>query len=358
LEKIEMKKTLVAVAALAAVAGAQADVSITGAVDYAFTQSKTGDTTTNGMGGDSNQFNNIAFSASEDLGNGLKAQAKIDLGIGYAEGKGAGFTRESWVGLTGSIGDLNLGRQYTPHFLAFTVDPVGLPALSVGQEGMVGTFLTGNARDVRRNGSLSYTTPSFNGIKANVFTAQGGSVLSDSTDPTSIVKFGYTTGYGVSYANGPFSLNYQTMSTDGMQLATPHKDAAAGTSDAFGTDPTAYNTGTGSTTQDVVALSYDFGVAKAAYIYASAGNSVQSGTSHYIGVGYPVNENITLAAGYNSSSYKTDTEDSISITGQIYRVNYAFSKRTVAYLIYGKDTAGGATDRTTSTTTLGLSHSF
>jgi len=356
LEKIEMKKTLVAVAALAAVAGAQADVSITGAVDYAFTQSKTGDTTTNGMGGDSNQFNNIAFSASEDLGNGLKAQAKIDLGIGYAEGKGAGFTRESWVGLTGSIGDLNLGRQYTPHFLAFTVDPVGLPALSVGQEGMVGTFLTGNARDVRRNNSFTYTTPAFNGIKANVFTAQGGTVA-DPADPTSTAStYGYTTGYGVSYANGPFSLNYQTMSTDGLMLASPHKDATAGVSSFTTTD-----TGTGSTNQDVVALSYDFGVAKAAYIYASAGNSAQSGTSHYIGVGVPVNENITLAAGYNSSSYKTDSEVSSAITGQIYRVNYAFSKRTVAYLIYGKDTTATTADntgRTTSTTTLGLSHSF
>jgi len=40
LEKIEMKKTLVAVAALAAVAGAHAEASITGLLDAAFTVSK------------------------------------------------------------------------------------------------------------------------------------------------------------------------------------------------------------------------------------------------------------------------------------------------------------------------------
>jgi len=353
LENFEMKKTLVAVATLAAVSGAMAEAVITGGVDYGYVKKTTGSTVTNSMAGDTNQFNNLAVSASEDLGNGLTAKAKYDLGIGYSEGTGAGYTRESWVGISGGFGDVSLGRQYTPIFLAATVDPVGLPAASIGQEGLNAIFLTGTAngdttRDVRANSSFSYTTPAFNGIRVNVFNAMSG--VQNST------SVGYTSGYGVSYSAEALSVNYQRQTADLEGISNFHSDAIAGT--------TSYTDGTGDTTRSLLAVAYDAGFAKVVYINGQAENSALKVATNYFAVGVPLNANVSLAAGVTSSTVEdlAASANNATVTGAIFKVNYAFSKRTNVYMIYGQDKSnnvdGSDTSRTTTTTTFGLAHTF
>jgi len=352
-----MKKTLVAVAAFAAVTGAMAEVKISGAVDYAFMKYQTGGVTTNSMGGDTNQFNNIKFSASEDLGNGITAKAVIDLGIGYwgtgtvVEQGGVPVTRESHVGLYGDFGDFALGRQYTPLFLAATIDPVGLPALTIGQEGLNAVFLTGGVRDVRAVGSAAYTSPSISGFKLNYFTSQSGVQQGG-------VGIGYTTGYGIAYAMGPVSLNYQTQKADVEGIAAFHQDAAAGASAAF-------TAGTNQTSRAIFAAKYDAGFATLAYIRGTTSNDAFGHATNYVAIGVPIpGTNLSVAASVNRSAAddKANDANDASVNGSIFKVNYAFSKRTNAYFLYGNDETnnvdGADTSRKTTSTSFGLSHSF
>jgi len=334
-----MKKTLVAVAAIAAFASAQAQVTLSGGINYGLTQISTGATKTKLTGGDSNQFNNIAFTAGEDLGNGVKASVKYDLGLDYSAGAGGGYTRESHIDLATSMGSVSLGRQYTPIFLATTVDPVGLPALSIGQEAQNSVFLTQSNRDVRNNGSFAYVTPSFSGITGNYFTSTASSGA------------GATVGYGLKYAAGAFSAEFQTQTAGNEGIAYYSDDAAAGTNDAW-------KAGTNKTKRQIAAFKYDAGMANFVYIYGSAKNNALGIVSNYLAVGAPIpGTNINVAAGYNMGSSTVDGASSQSTTGNIYRINYAFSKRTAAYYIYGSDKVSEAA-RTTTSSSFGLSHNF
>jgi len=339
LEKIEMKKTLVAVAAIAAFASAQAQVTLSGGINYGLTQVTTGATKTKLTGGDSNQFNNVKFTAGEDLGSGMKASVTYDLGLDYSAGAGAGFTRESHIDLSGSMGAISLGRQYVPIFLASTVDPVGLPALSIGQEAMNSTFLTQSARDVRNNGMFSYVSPSLSGFTVNYFNS------------VATAGAGSTVGYGLKYAAGPISAEYQTQSAGDEGVAYYSNDAAAGTNDAW-------TAGTNKTKRQVAAFKYDAGMANFVYIYGTAKNNALGIVSNYLAVGAPLpGTNITVAAGYNMGTSTVNGASGQSTTGNIVRVNYEFSKRTLAYFIYGSDKAAEAA-RTTTSTSVGMSHNF
>ena len=334
-----MKKTLVAVAALAAFAGAQAQVTLSGGINYGLTTVSTSSTKTKLTGGDSNQFNNIAFTAGEDLGNGMKASVKYDLGLDYSAGAGAGYTRESHIDLATSAGSIALGRQYVPIFLATTVDPVGLPALSIGQEAMNSVFLTQSNRDVRNNGAFSYVSPSFSGFTGNYFNSIATSGA------------GSTVGYGLKYAAGAFSAEYQTQQAGDEGVAYYANDTAAGTNATF-------TAGTNKTKRQIGAFKYDAGVANFVYIYGSAKNNALGITSNYLAVGAPIpGSNFNVAAGYNMGSSTVANASAKSTRGNIYRVNYAFSKRTGAYYIYGSDQSS-ANSRTTTSSSFGLSHNF
>jgi len=362
LEKIEMKKTLVAVAAIAAFSAAQAEVTLSGGIDYGFQTYTTGTTKTHSVGGDTNQFNNVAFSAGEDLGNGMKASAKYDLGLDYSAGAGGGYTREAHVDLSGAFGSVSVGRLYNPVFLAATVDPIGLPALSIGQEALNTIFLTQTARDVRANGAMSFMTPSFSGLTANYFTAIASTSAARTINKaaaTATNANGYTTGYGLKYAAGAFGVEYQTQSSLNEGVADYGFDAIAGTNSNW-------VTGTTTTKRTVAAAKYDAGFANLAYINGSAKNSNISVTTNYFAVGIPVpSTNFTVSAGMSkgtdnvSATGRNGTAKVVGTTGSIYKANYAFSKRTNAYFIYGSDKADSqGAGRTTTSSSIGLSHNF
>jgi len=341
LEKIEMKKTLVAVAALAAFSGAQAQVTLSGGVDYGLIQISTGSTKSKSVMGDSNQFNNIKFTAGEDLGNGMKASVTYDMGLDYGAGTGGAYSRESHIDLSTSAGSISLGRQYVPIFLATTIDPVGLPAKSIGLEALAANFLTQETSggDVRNNGAFSYVSPSFSGFTGNYFT----SIATTTT--------GATVGYGLKYAAGPFSAEYQTQSAGAEGIVKYASDAYAGARSTF-------VAGTNKTKRQVGAFKYDAGVANFNYIYSSSKNNAIGTTSNYIAVGAPIpGSNFNVAAGYNMGSQTIDGSASTATRGNIYRVNYAFSKRTLAYYIYGSDQSS-TVSRTTTSSSIGLSHNF
>ncbi|MGO4395683.1 porin [Variovorax sp. M-6] len=138
-----MKKSLVALAALAVagVASAQSSVTLFGVVDA--TISSFSNKSEGALGRDvtksqtvlrNSGYNSsrLGFRGTEDLGGGLSAGFWLegainnDDGTGAAGGGGLNFQRRSTVSLSGAFGEVRLGRDYTPTYWNDTVfDPFG-----------------------------------------------------------------------------------------------------------------------------------------------------------------------------------------------------------------------------------------
>jgi len=319
LEKIEMKKTLVAVAAMAAIAGAHADVTITGVLESSIVSSGG----VRSIGGGSNGTE-IDFGVSEDLGSGLKAIGSVALLVNpnagsiatgsYATHGNASTTTtatgsvsayNSYIGLSSSdVGTLKIGQLFSTVFLATAAgDPTG----HAGYSNALAGNGAGNAFQVAN--SLNYSSPKISGFTLNY----------QKTLNSTLVAQQYT-GYGLDFSAGAFN------------IATAY----------------AVETPTSTTTRKETAIgaNYDLGVAK---LFVATTNITQSATATKsytdYGISVPVGA-VTLTAnagtGYNNLS-----NVGASIT-------YAFSKRTSAYYAYNN----GYTTVNTVTQQVGIRHNF
>ncbi|WP_317203574.1 porin [Janthinobacterium sp.] len=120
-------------AALAGAAQAQSGVTMYGSIDGGL-RNQTNVDAAGGSKlsvGSNGQYypNRLGFIGSEDLGDGLKVQFKLESGFNTGTGAldnaaGRLFNRSSWVGLAGSLGQVNFGHQYTiAFFTANDYDP-------------------------------------------------------------------------------------------------------------------------------------------------------------------------------------------------------------------------------------------
>ena len=102
-----MKKTLIAIAAvaLASSAFAQSAVTLSGKFGYAYESNKIDGAKANGFG---TTDGNVTFSATEDLGGGLKASASMDVKV---RGRGASSVdgRDATIALSGGFGTVLVG---------------------------------------------------------------------------------------------------------------------------------------------------------------------------------------------------------------------------------------------------------
>src|SRR6218665_1644124 len=113
-----MKKSLIALAVLAASGAAMAQSSVTlfGIVDTAFgyvdNANAAGDSVY-GLSTSGNATSRLGFRGTEDLGNGLKAGFWLEGEIFGDDGNAAGFNfkRRSTVSLAGGFGEVRLGRD-------------------------------------------------------------------------------------------------------------------------------------------------------------------------------------------------------------------------------------------------------
>ena len=116
-----MKKSLIALAVLAAsgVAMAQSSVTLYGVVDAGFGK-QTGSSAQmfsahRGNNGDSR----LGVRGVEDLGGGLKASFVMEQGINVEDGANTAakpFQRNAWLGLQGGFGRVQMGRTLSPSF--------------------------------------------------------------------------------------------------------------------------------------------------------------------------------------------------------------------------------------------------
>ena len=218
-----MKKSLIALAAVAAVgaASAQSSVTLYGVLDAAYNNlsATNAGSLSRVTGNGGNQSSRIGFRGVEDLGGGLKASFVLEAGINVDNGTGftttgnnmtlgqsattgsgtganafAGnasssasgqqgltFNRRSTVSLEGSFGEVRLGRDLTPTFLNLAAfDPFGAVGVGAATNVTLG-FLNpigvsvappGSAKaTVRSSNSLQYFTPNFAGFRAGVMYA-------------------------------------------------------------------------------------------------------------------------------------------------------------------------------------------
>ena len=319
-----MKKSLIALAVLAASGAAMAQSSVTlyGVVDTGVSYFK-GDDSVYGLtktGGNVNS--RLGFRGVEDLGNGLKATFNLEggfnvddgtgyLGAGGAKDTGFQFRRTSTVGLAGNFGEVRFGRMLTSSYLAVSrYDVFG--DTGAGASLAWNTGNTGYAP--RTENAISYTSPNFSGFK---FGAEYGfGEKKDARDSRYI-------GVGATYDNGPLSLGlgFDRINNVGYVAANPPAPAE------LGEDLTTWQLGG----------AYNFGVAKLLAFYKQTKyKDVLVGDSEKLktfglGVSAPVGAAGEVRASYNNYKISDDNgkADQLSL-GYVHNL----SKRTALYGTY------------------------
>lgn len=159
-----MKKSLLALAVLGAFAGAasaQSSVTLYGKLDLGFAKAA-GSADKQVADGSSSR---VGFRGVEDLGGGLKALFQFEHRFNPDTGtvtNTAFWHGLSTVGLGGSFGTVNLGRQYTAAFSLATnvIDPFGGDTVA----GLRGESLTKSVARLRTENSVRYDG-AFGGLK-------------------------------------------------------------------------------------------------------------------------------------------------------------------------------------------------
>jgi len=399
-----MKKTLVAIAALASVSAfAQTSVVIDGYMDRGFLTSNSTNDTADAKSWASNAgTTTIGIKVREDLGAGLSAGISIntdwaELGgltqaVQTANTQTSGFANSaSFLDITSQeFGTIRLGAPN--NFTLTNSTAIAAPAFSTGVGSMyssgyswssgLGTGVSGRAgsvdnsaygvgstlatagtanhttaRAIRNNNTIQYSSPSFNGASLHIGLVQANNNVTVSGTVGNTAGVNET---ALRYTNGPIDAMYSTIR---------------------------YTIGSNGMTQSQVAVS-----AAGATTWAADTNAAQTSTINLIGVAYQVIPSLKLNVGsgtFNSSlgtangsmkslggTYTMGMWDLMLLTSNTndttttnvdrkmtgYGVNYNLSKQSRAYIrmdnlnLYtnGTAVAGSSVKRTA----FGVSKSF
>jgi predicted porin len=341
-----MKKSLIALAVLAAsgAAFAQSTVTLYGVADLGYnTDEKTVGTVATKTTGLTSILSGsrLGFRGTEDLGGGLKANFVMEYAVQPDEAATTMANRQSFVGLSGGFGSVNLGRQYTQiHGVQGSFDANG-NATAAG-------WLGGGTSTVRQSNAIVYSTPSFSGFSAAVELGFAEAAQGGSTSVTG--NAGNTTAFGLGYANGPLTVKAASETIKLAKLSyTAPGAAAADLSDALA-----------SRKATSIGASYDLGVAKvmAVSTSAKAGSSDKGEvkTSNF-GVSVPMGA-ITLNATVSNGKYIDSGAASVKTNGYQVGANYSLSKRTTAYVLMGEGKNKATTATKHETFAMGVRHTF
>jgi len=372
-----MKKTLIALAALAATAGvahAQSSVTLYGVVDayVGYNSTKTTGATTVAkvsqgvVGGSGLSSSRWGLRGSEDLGGGLAAVFTLEGGFAIDTGALANnggstsanstsilFGRTASVGLKGNFGEVRLGRQYTAYdSLHGATDHIYDSNTFATFGAIAGTGLQDYSGRV--NNSVSYASPVFGGFSGSVVYGFG-------EDKTATASASNSASLQVRYTNGPLLVGY-AFQREKQQVGSSLFSAANGpgltTATAAGTAATAADT----RKYNLFGASYDFGVAKLVGAYNTAkGNSLKD-KEYQVGVSVPFGA-AALAVGYSHAKSDSRTATVNTNTGRGYTLlgTYDLSKRTTLYAGYINlkgETTNGTVEVSRSLIASGIRHTF
>ena len=202
-----MKKTLIALAALATagVASAQSSVTLFGVVDLSYENVHTAAGRVSGLAPSANSSSRLGFRGVEDLGGGMSASFWLEAALAPQSGisssgttgnnqttpaagatnlfagataGGLTFNRRSTVSLSGGFGEIRLGRDYTPTFWNYTIfDPFGTNGVGATLPSYTGLV---SPTFVRASNSIGYFLPgNIGGIYGQVMYAMGNRPTTD-----------------------------------------------------------------------------------------------------------------------------------------------------------------------------------
>ena len=194
-----MKKTIIAasIAAVVAAPAAFADVSISGFVlqEYDFEQ----DNNTGGTSGAASAAD-INFAASEDLGNGMKAFAK--MGFSFDNGTIGSSTNDEVVGISGDFGTFSMGRM-EPYLESKVAG-----AASIGALAETASIENDQKSTKRVEGVMRYSLPSFNGLTVTIEGANEIDTNSGASSAGSQAGDDFAmTAIAAKYSNGGLTVN-------------------------------------------------------------------------------------------------------------------------------------------------------
>jgi len=386
-----MKKSLIALAVMAAAgaASAQSSVTLFGIVDATLAHGRAngaGNANKTQLANSGYNSSRLGFRGTEDLGGGMSAsfwlegslanddgsagqripvgnQAALNGGV-TADGAGLVFNRRSTVSLAGNWGELRLGRDYTPTFWNLTIfDPFGTngvgttltsagPGTGLASPAATGTFVPVGTRNVlvRASNDVGYFLPAnLGGIYGQVNywfgeNNQNGAVTEDD---------GRGYGLRVGYGAGPFNVAIAYAKTD-YGVTAP----------GVGGDYTTWNIGG----------QWDFGMAK---VMAQFAKDQKDSTTEIDGRGWLIGALVPVGAGEIRASYSTYKIDSgagadprtaqfalgyvhnLSKRTAVYAtVAHARNKNGASYALNGATVAAGAVNFRTTGYDLGIRHSF
>ena len=305
-----MKKHLIVAAVAGALAvPAMAQVKLSGSIAAGIIDSGAADSKARvtQTGGGSNS---ITFSATEDLGGGLKAGSTLQMrfspvtgDMASKSGGGTAFLHAANLSIGGGFGTVSLGKIAEASNCGF--DPWGCltnaGSLATGTAGIL------TAADTQAN-SVQYASPRIQGVALSYQTT-----LNRTAEDRTVLN--------LNYSAGPISAQYL--------VATG--SAAWGASATVGTD-------TGE--QSALSVSYNLGVAKLFLNMVKAEDAAGADTKdiQQVGASIPMGP-AAIWAAYSKDDEAAATADTAYAVG----VNYPLSKRTsVGVDFFDKETAGGS----------------
>jgi len=314
-----MKKTLVALAALAFVGAASAQVSLTGLAGFAYQKDASGAKNNTGFGVPDLT---LTATASEDLGGGTKVTATVGWDVGGA--RNSGSTRDDYsIAISSTAGTFTLrsieAGNFAEQFSGVTSLPNGVDSTNVGYASIDGHA---NIKGVK------YASPAFAGgfvVEASYSqyeqNAAGGSTVALVSPSTG----GYqtSTGVAVKYAAGPLAVAYGHSNYN-----------------------TSVNAGKQDSAKDDLGVSYDAGVAKfgLGWMQTSSSSIPAAAVSPTViaSVAVPVG---ALKFGIDYAAKQAASAAADDITYLAYGVSYDLSKTSVI-----KASIGGFSGITAKTT--------
>ena len=304
-----MKKTLVALAAIAATGGAFAQATMTGNITFGWyqTTSSTG-VQSSGFGNDGNS---LTFSMTEELDGGNSITGSTGIDIGDQSGTAAASRDISLSLKTATMGTFGFKTAKGGDYLSNGIAAVGSDFetdLTSGTSSFTGPFSTRAPQDSltwafpltsELTISYSYTEPVTDG---GIGTGAGGSGGSGAT-----ADYQRYNQYSLTYKSGPLVADVGYRTFDQANSATGN-----------------------SATRNRGSASYDMGVAKIGAGWSQTYTTYGAATTDtLVGVSIPLGQ-LTLSAqmGNRTKSGNASANSDTVASGRIIHAQYALSKRT------------------------------
>ncbi len=375
-----MKKSLLAVAAMTAFAGAaqaQSSVTVYGILDVGYiggnqkasVASVKTDENINEFGMSAESSSRLGFKGTEDLGGGMAAFFTAEVDLTPTTSTLMSGNRQSFVGLSKKgLGKAAIGTQYTLiHDATGATSPTGNTnvigdVIYPRNSGFTTAGVNSNANGasigytLRTNNALKFNSEKFAGFTVNAFYNLNSTNANQTTNAAGTTITGgttNTTGYGLSA-----DYTWQKLLVNAAwQSFKQETDATRSSSSIL----TSGNVTNATDNQFYAGATYDFGILKAyaQYLNRKATSTLDSNvygsrTAQQIGVRSYLTPKVEAWASIGNGRYRASGtgEPTANFTGYQLGSNYWLSKRTNLYAIFG------STGTSSTTSSAGTQNSF